>query len=49
MKIKILFRNYGKGKERIILVDKATNIAFISFGKNDTAYEYLLKKYKENE
>ncbi len=45
MEIEILFKNYGKGKERIILIDKDTNMAFASFGKKDKPYEYLFKKY----
>lgn len=45
MKVKILFKNYGKGKERIILVDEDTNIAFRSFGVKDICYEYLKNKY----
>jgi hypothetical protein len=48
MEIRILFKNYGKGKERIILIDKSNNMAFASFGKNDTPYEYLYEQYKKN-
>jgi len=49
MEVKILFKDYGKGKERIILIDKANNLAFVSFGKNDTPYEYLYKQFKKQE
>jgi len=45
MKVKILFKNYGRGKERIILVDTDTNMAFASFGNKDVPYEYLKEKY----
>jgi len=47
MEVKILFKNYGKGKERIILVNKSDNVAFASFGKKDTPYEYLYKQFKK--
>lgn len=45
MIVEILFKDYGKGKERIILVDKATNLAFASYGIKDSPYDYLYKKY----
>lgn len=47
MEVKILFRNYGKGKERIILMDKSNNLAFASFGKKDTPYKYLYEQFKK--
>jgi hypothetical protein len=49
MEIKILFKDYGKGKERIILVDKSNNMAFVSFGKKDAPYEYLYEQYQKQE
>lgn len=40
MEIEILYRN-----KRIILVDKKNNMAFASFGKKDTPFEYLYNQY----
>jgi hypothetical protein len=48
MNTKIVFKDYGKGKEHIILVDKSNSIAFAPFGKKDTPYEYLYKQLKNN-
>ncbi len=44
MEVKILMKNYGKGKKRIILVDKSNNIAFTSFGEKDKEFTYLQNK-----
>lgn len=45
MKVKILFKNYGRGKERIVLVDESSGMAFISLGVKDIGYDYLKEKY----
>ena len=47
IEIDLLFKNYGKGKERIILIDKSNNIAILSLGIKDIGYEYLLRKIEE--
>lgn len=42
MKIKIILKDYGKGKKRIILVNEDDgNRAFASFGEKSSEYEYL--------
>ena len=33
MEIDVLMKDYGKGKKRIILVDKSNRLAFVSFGE----------------
>ena len=43
MEIDVLMKDYGKGKKRIILVDKSNRLAFVSFGEKDTPYKYLEK------
>lgn len=45
MNIEILFKDYGKGKERIILVNIVNNMVFFLFGKNDLFYGYLKEEY----
>lgn len=51
-KVEVVFKKYGKGKNRIVLLDSNSgNIAFASFGEKDTSFEYLLniiKKQNEN-
>jgi hypothetical protein len=50
MKIKIVFKNYGKGKERLILINESEgNIAFASFGKKDSEWNYLYEQFKKQE
>lgn len=38
----------NKKAGRLILVDKKTNIAFVSVGKKDKIYKYLIEHQKEN-
>ena len=45
MEVKIEFKDYGKGKKRIILINRENNFAFVSFGEKDICYEYLYKQY----
>lgn len=45
MEIDIL---HNKKANRLILVDKKTNIAFVSLGNKDKIYTYLLEHQKEN-
>lgn len=48
MEVKIVFKDYGKGKERLILVNESDgNIAFKSFGKKDSEWEYIFEQYKK--
>lgn len=50
MKVKIVFKNYGKGKKRIILINEdGGNIAFASFGEKDKGYMYLFEQFKNQE
>jgi len=50
MEVELIFKNYGRGKERIILIDKSNNMAIVSFGIKDPPYNYLKEKYdQENE
>jgi len=48
MKLEILLKDYGKGKKRLILIDKSNNMAFASFGEKDAPYEYLYKQFLKN-
>lgn len=48
MQIKIVFKDYGKGKERLILVNESdSNRAFKSFGKKDAEWEYIFEQFKK--
>lgn len=50
MKVKIILKNYGKGKKRIILINEdGGNIAFTSFGEKDKEYIYLIEQFKKQE
>jgi len=50
MKVKIEFKDYGKGKERLILINESDgNRAFKSFGKNDTEWTYILEQFKKQQ
>lgn len=44
MHIKVIFKNYGKGKCRVILIDKQNNMAFACFGEKTEQYKYLKQK-----
>jgi len=42
MRVKALFKDYGKGKKRIILINEEdSNRAFASFSENTNEYKYL--------
>lgn len=41
MEVNIVIKNYGKGKRRLILIDKSNNMAFASFGERDKEFTYL--------
>ena len=48
MEVKIVFKDYGRGKKRIILVNVSdSNRAFISFGEKDTPYKYLYEQFNK--
>jgi len=47
MDVKIVFKNYGNGKKRIILVNKLDNIAFTSYGERSKEYKYITEKYPD--
>lgn len=50
MKVKIIFKDYGRGKERLILINEdGGNLAFANFGKKDHSYEYLYEQFKKQE
>jgi hypothetical protein len=44
MEVNIVIKNYGKGKRRLILIDKSNNMAFASFGERDKEFTYLESK-----
>lgn len=46
MNVKIIHKKYGKGRDRIVLVDKATGLGFVSFGIKDPPYNYLMDALK---
>ncbi len=45
MEVRIL---HNKGANRLILVDNDTRMAFVSVGKEDKIYKYLME-YKQDE
>lgn len=46
MDVRIIFKQYGKGRDRIVLVDNETGLGFASFGRYDPPFNYLMAAIK---